>query len=721
MKRNFKLKTLVLLMLVMLGITMVPSLSAATVADMKFTNTVTEDEAETVVSYTVDKTTLAPGDEITLTISLDKLPSNGNGICALSNRIAYDSTKLDVVMCGDELAEGDEYIYLNVGEIGSKLKLALGDANILNVPGSNVYKSVCFNCTGSASTPAKKEGIIAEVKFKVKDTASGNLDMFVLKNDTEYNGFDIAGVVVNSEGQKESERPSSFYVKTNMDEMVIPVPSTDVAFEGITSVELDKTNKKSMDIYQYVKKTPTNTTDVPTFESSNTTVATVDNNGIVTAVGNGSANITVSLGGHTATIPVTVKTSPSSITVTQDKFTVNFGETKNLKAEVTVGPEDVTDGYSMTWTSSNPEFATVDANGIVTAIAKGKTNVTVTAGSVSKTIVVSVNVPLQSITLSNSEVTVWKGETENITVTANPTGAEWDTLETEFVSGAEYAEAKPTTTGIAVTGKLRGSAVVAVSANKNTSGDDLYKLVNVTVKENRVTGASITNETGVELLRGETLTLEGTYTTEVDEEKVHKSTDDTTKVWESLNPEVATVDDNGVITAVREGEATIKLTVAGHEATYVVSVKEIHVDGIVFDEEDQKALEELETLTVGDELKIPFTVTPEGTITDTVEEILDFINLDYDEDLVDVKVEYNKETGEGMITLVVKAAGDVEVAITAGDPEDEEAETYVLTFTAVEPVVEEAPETGDMPVAMLVVLMAVSVMGIVASKKVFVK
>ena len=75
-----------------------------------------------------------------------------------------------------------------------------------------------------------------------------------------------------------------------------------------------------------------------------------------------------------------------------------------------------------------------------------------------------------------------------------------------------------------------------------------------------------------------------------------------------------------------------------------------------------------------------------------------------------------------MITISVKAAGDVKVDILAEYLQNGEVLTYELTFKAVEPVVEEeVPETGDMPVVMLVALMAVSVMGIVASKKVFVK
>ena len=289
-------------------------------------------------------------------------------------------------------------------------------------------------------------------------------------------------------------------------------------------------------------------------------------------------------------------------------------------------------------------------------------------------------------------------------------------------SGAEFVEVKDVSNGIEITGVKEGTAVVAISVNKNQTGD-LYKLVNVVVKENKVTSATITNEDGAELLRGETLEMKGEFAVE---EPGVESTDDTTMKWESLNPEIATVDENtGVVTGVKEGTATIKLTVAGQTDEYVVTVKEIHVDGIVISEDTQKELEALESLTVGDTIKVPFTVTPEGTITDTVDEILEFINVEYDKDLVDVTVEYNKETGEGVLTITVKAAGETSVVVTGGDPESEEATSYEFVLNCVEPVEEvpeeEIPETGDMPVVMLVAIMAVSLAGVVASKKIFVK
>lgn len=720
MKRNFKLKAFVLAMVVMMGLALVPSVSAATVADMKYTNKsgVTEENADVVMNFTADKKVLVPGEEVKVTVSLDKVPVDG--INAISMRFAYDATKLEVAYYEDTVAGKTVKVYTCVkpGPVAQALDFKEKKVGEIAVDGSDSLRALSVGVATGAEDATKLTGVVYEITFKVKDNASGNVEIFPLTDEQPYKGLDFGtpGIVNDDLG---TVRPEKWFIKTDLDGMKIPVAATGITIDGITSVELDKSGKRSMDISSYAKPNPSNTTDEITWESSNTSVATVAN-GVVTAVGNGSATITVKCGEYSATVPVNVTTTPSTITFAQPKYTIDFDETKNIKGDVTVGPEDAQyDPATMTFSSDNEAVVTVDNEGNITGKTKGTANITVTVGSVTKSVPVTVAVSLKSITLETTDVVVYKGDEAKVKVIANPDGAEWATLVGSFNSGSECAQVREVEDGIVITGVARGNAVVAVSADNNTTGD-LYKLVNVTVKENKVTGATIENEAGAEILRGETLEMVGSYTTE-EPETVHKSTDDTTKVWESLNPEIATVDNNGVVTGVKEGTATIKLTVAGKTAEYEVTVKEIHVDGIVIAEEDQKALDEINELVVGDVVKVEFTVTPEGTITDTVEEILEFINVDFDKDLVDVTVEFNKETGKGVITVTVKAAGDVEVTIAAGDPEDEETETYVFAFTAVEPAVEEAPETGDMAVAMMVTVMAISLMGVVASKKVLVK
>ena len=727
--KKFKLKALVLVMVVMMGLTLVPNLYAAN----KYTNDVEEADADVVFSLTPSSTELEPGSEFTVTLSMDKLPSNNLGVRSINMALVYDPTQIEL-----ESYENPEdyltYVDAEINEIGELFGLTAASPTIITCTTDDTLNEVRFGSAVLPEKAIKQTGDIITYNFKVKDTASGDLRIFLTDNSIEDNGFSTKGVVaVRNEETGRTElrvnENTKYYVHDNLtDQIYVPVPLTGVEFTGIDKVDLDKTTQKSFDLSSYVSLIPSNTTDDDELvwsEDSNGTVITVAN-GVVTAVGNGTANVTVTCGEFSATLPVSVTTSVGELTFGKTSYTVDFEETVDLGADLTIGPEDAQNKDDIEWSSDNTAVATVDENGVVTGVAKGTANITVTVGNVSKTVPVTVAVPLKSIVLSTDTVTLYKGETSKVGVTAQPEGAVWDTLEASLNSGAEFAEVSGVADGVEITGVAEGNAVVAISANGNETGD-LYKLVNVEVKENKVTSAVIENEEGAEVLRGETLQMNGSYTTEEDEETVHPSTDDTTLVWESLNPDVATVDENGVVTAVKEGTATIKLTVAEQTAEYVVTVKEIHVDGVVISDDTLSDLEAIESVTVGDVIEIPFTVTPEGTITDTVEEIVEFIknNIEYDEDLVDVTVEYNKETGEGKLTITVVAAGEASVVVTTGDPEAEDTTSYEFVLNCVEPVVEEVeeelPETGDMPVAMIVAIMAISVAGIVASRKIFVK
>ena len=118
-----------------------------------------------------------------------------------------------------------------------------------------------------------------------------------------------------------------------------------------------------------------------TWSTSNSTVATVDQNGLVTAVGAGTATITATTvdgSNLTASCAVTVEPNvvlAASIELNQTSASATEGETLQLTA--TVMPEDATE-KTVTWESSNEVVATVDQNGLVTAVAAGTATITAT-------------------------------------------------------------------------------------------------------------------------------------------------------------------------------------------------------------------------------------------------------------------------------------------------------------------------------------------------------
>ena len=117
--------------------------------------------------------------------------------------------------------------------------------------------------------------------------------------------------------------------------------------------------------------------------SDDETVAVVDENGLVTAVGAGETTIRVSAreGELSGSCVVTVVVTARDIVVPDTlELVLNGQNTANLNAAAT--PEDAT-GVTFTYTSSDESIATVDENGKVTAKKAGSAVITASCGDVS--------------------------------------------------------------------------------------------------------------------------------------------------------------------------------------------------------------------------------------------------------------------------------------------------------------------------------------------------
>ncbi|MDF2822381.1 MAG: hypothetical protein K0R15_2829 [Clostridiales bacterium] len=152
----------------------------------------------------------------------------------------------------------------------------------------------------------------------------------------------------------------------------------------------------------------TSTNSKVTWKSSKKSVATIDENGTLTAIKPGETTITASADQSNATCKITVK-SPT-IKLSETNITLFRGQTARLSAVVssTVPP---------TWKSNKKSVALVDEFGEITAIKHGIATITATVDGVSKTCVVLVEQP--KITLSSTELSLKKGETATITATVS--------------------------------------------------------------------------------------------------------------------------------------------------------------------------------------------------------------------------------------------------------------------------------------------------------------
>lgn len=135
---------------------------------------------------------------------------------------------------------------------------------------------------------------------------------------------------------------------------------------------------------------PANFTDVVSWKSSDTSVVTIADTGVVTAKAVGTATIKLIVGNVSTSCKVTVVQPVTSITLDKTSLSLEALQTYQLKA--TVNPSNAQD-KTVSWESSDPAVATVDQNGLVTALTKGSATITVRAmdgSNISKTCSVTV-------------------------------------------------------------------------------------------------------------------------------------------------------------------------------------------------------------------------------------------------------------------------------------------------------------------------------------------
>ena len=157
-----------------------------------------------------------------------------------------------------------------------------------------------------------------------------------------------------------------------------------------TSISLSGTNSFSIGGTSQLEVTyipsDTNVKNV-TFSSSNTSVATVSNTGLVTGVAQGSATITATAEAESGTVSATrsITVTPiavTSVSVDTNSASVKVGKTVTLVA--TVNPANATN-KNITWTSSDTSIATVSSSGVVTGVAAGSATITVKTADGNKT------------------------------------------------------------------------------------------------------------------------------------------------------------------------------------------------------------------------------------------------------------------------------------------------------------------------------------------------
>jgi len=299
-----------------------------------------------------------------------------------------------------------------------------------------------------------------------------------------------------------------------------------------------------------------------TWNSSNSTIATVSADGLVTGISVGTAVITATTvdGGKTASCTVTVGNVPvSGVSLNKSSTSLFVGDTETLTAAI--APADAAN-KNVSWSSNNTAVAAV-SGGVVSAVAAGTAVITVTTADGGKTAVCTVtvsNVAVSGVSLNKSSTGITVGNTETLTAIVAPSNAA-----NKNVNWSSNNTAVATVSGGVVSAVSAGTAVITVT----TADGGKTAVCTVTVSNISVSGVSL-NKSSTSITVGNTETLTATV--------APSNATNKNVTWSSNNTAIATVS-GGVVTAVAAGMTTITATTVdgGKTASCTVNVSDVVV------------------------------------------------------------------------------------------------------------------------------------------------
>jgi alpha-tubulin suppressor-like RCC1 family protein len=297
------------------------------------------------------------------------------------------------------------------------------------------------------------------------------------------------------------------------------------------------------------------------WSSSAPAVATVDSRGVVTAVGNGTATVTAGTGGVSGSAAMTVSQVVVAVQPEAEVGLTALGATHQFSVEATDSRGHPVTGQTFTWVSSDTDVATIDATGLATAVGNGSATITATTGGISGSVTLTVSqTPVGVVVTPGIDTLSALGDTVRFGASARDANDRVIVGQSFTWSSSIPAVAMVDDDGVA-TALDNGSVTITATLA------DLSSSASLTVRQ--VTAAvTVTPDAYTLTVIGDTLRLGG----------LAKDGNDSTIVgaslhWSSSAPDVAAVDETGLVTAIGPGYATISAEADGVPGTAALTVE----------------------------------------------------------------------------------------------------------------------------------------------------
>ncbi len=317
----------------------------------------------------------------------------------------------------------------------------------------------------------------------------------------------------------------------------------------VPSLTLDKTSLEMYVGENSTLKAKMDPPESPVEWSSNKPEVVTVSGGVVTAKRTGEATVTVKSTQYGFTAECTVKVVAQSLTLDSEAISLLKGQEYKLTATT------VPSGNTVTWTSSDENVATVSSEGAVKAINNGTAKITAQSMGLEKicTVTVTDKIPIVDVVLDKETITLSPGESEMLEATVLPEFTTEDKTvnwKTSDIKVAKVVNGK-------VTAIMEGTATITATAGTHSAK------CSVTVLKESEDPAIKLDKESLTLTVKETAQLKATLSPDLSGQTV---------TWTSTDKKIASVDENGKVTAVSKGSAKIIAMAGAHFAYCDVTV-----------------------------------------------------------------------------------------------------------------------------------------------------
>jgi uncharacterized protein YjdB len=289
-------------------------------------------------------------------------------------------------------------------------------------------------------------------------------------------------------------------------------------------------------------------------------IVSVSGTGLVTALALGTSQVAANALGKSGIATITVTKPPvASVRLQPDQANVAVGATVQLSAAALDASGTVMSDRAISWTTSNPAVAAVNASGLVTGVAAGTATITATSEGKSSNATITVTQVVARVDLTPSSVSLQAGQSRQLVAVArDPQG---NVVTGRLVSWASDNSAVATVDGGGnVTTSKTGVATITATI------DGVKGTAKITVTPGAVATVNVTAPSNNLAVKA---TMQLTATAMDDQ---GNTVPNQSFLWSTSNIITATVSGNGLVTGKRAGVVTITAQTSGVSGSVTIDV-----------------------------------------------------------------------------------------------------------------------------------------------------